>query len=176
VVDQAGAIRPTAKITVTNTLTNATRDTMTNADGLYGVPAPLPGTYTVNAQLQGFEPQVRSDVQLLIGATVTIDMHLGVATLHESITVGGSAPPVDPTQSVLASSIRQVEVEQLPMLNRNLAAMITPLPGAREVAVGISSHGTSANYVSYGGGNGRNSVMLVDGIDNKEDNEGGTRE
>jgi Carboxypeptidase regulatory-like domain len=174
VVDQAGAVLPGASITVTNTQTNAARETTTNGEGQYNVPALPPGTYTVKAQLEGFGPQVRNDVQLLIGAAATVDVQLGVAQLQENLTVTGDAPMIETTQSVLASSIRQVEVEQLPMLNRNLAAMMTLLPGAREVAVGISAHGTSANYVSYGGGNGRNSVMLVDGIDNKEDNDGGT--
>jgi hypothetical protein len=61
------------------------------------------------------------------------------------------------------------------MLNRSLGAMITLLPGAREVGTsGTSAHGTSSSYVSFGGGGGRNYNMLVDGIDNKEDNCGGT--
>jgi len=62
VVDQAGAVLPGATITVTNTQTNATRETTTNGEGQYNVPALPPGTYTVKAQLEGFGPQVRNDV------------------------------------------------------------------------------------------------------------------
>src|SRR5262249_7581035 len=102
VVDQGGAVLPGASITVTNRLTNAPRDTPTNGDGLYSVPALLPGTYSVKALLEGFAPQVRNDITLLIGAAVTVDMQLGVAQLQESLTVTGDAPMVETTQSVLA--------------------------------------------------------------------------
>jgi hypothetical protein len=175
VVDQAGAVLPGATVTVTAAGTGVSRNTVTNAEGLYSVAALTPGTYTVRAELSGFAPQERRGVELLTGATLSIDVQLGIAQLQETLTVTGTAPMVEATQSVLASSIRQVEVAQLPMLNRNLAAMMTLLPGAREVPItGPSAHGTSANYVSFGGGAGRNFVMLVDGIDNKEDNDGGT--
>src|SRR6266852_485484 len=175
VIDPGGAALPGVTVAVTNPATGVTRDTVTNAEGLYSVPALNPGTYSVKVELSGFAPQVRNDVQLLTGATLTLDLQLGLAQIQENLTVTGAAPMVETTQSVLASSIRQTEVAQLPMLNRNLAAMMTLLPGAREVPItGGSAHGTSANYVSFGGGAGRNFNMLVDGIDNKEDNDGGT--
>src|SRR5438552_13900086 len=97
-----------------------------------------------------------------------------VATVQENLTVTGAAPVVETTQSVLASSIRQTEVAQLPMLNRSLTAMMTLLPGAREVPIsGSTSHGGAVSYVSFGGGSGRNYNMLVDGVENKEDHCGG---
>src|SRR5262249_28910053 len=156
VVDQNGAVLPGATVTVTNTATGTARDTITNAEGLYSVPALNPGNYNVKAELAGFSPQTRQNVELLTGATLTMDLQMGVAQIQESLTVTGVSPMVETTQSVLAASVRQVEVAQLPMLNRNLAAMMTLLPGAREVPItGGSAHGTSANYVSFGGGFGR---------------------
>lgn len=47
VVDQGGAVLPGVTVTVTNTATGAARDTVTNGEGLYNVPALLPGTDTV---------------------------------------------------------------------------------------------------------------------------------
>jgi hypothetical protein len=64
-------------------------------------------------------------------------------------------------------------VAQLPMVNRSLAAMMTLLPGAREVAAS-GSHGYAAGYVSFAGNTGRSYNMYVDGVDNKEDQDGGT--
>src|SRR4051794_23539084 len=87
VVDQAGAVMPGATITVTNTATRASRDTLTNTEGLYSVPALNPGTYTVKAELAGFAPQERANVQVFIGGTVTLDVQLGIAQLEENVTV-----------------------------------------------------------------------------------------
>jgi TonB-dependent Receptor Plug Domain len=82
---------------------------------------------------------------------------------------------IETSQSGLASSVQQTEVSELPMLNRSLSAMINLVPGAREVAItGPSSHGQGAMYVSFGGGAGRNNNMLVDGVDNKDEQDGGS--
>ena len=60
------------------------------------------------------------------------------------------------------------------MLNRSMAALISLIPGAREVTVNVTAHGVSSNYVSVGGGSGQNFDTLVDGIEDKEDQCGGT--
>lgn len=174
IVDQNGAVLPGVAVTVTNTASGVARATVTNAEGLYIVPALLPASYAVRVELQGFAPQTRDGVQLLTGATLSVDFQLSLAGVQENLTVSGAAPIVETTQSVLAASIRQTEVVQLPMLNRSLSAMMNLLPGAREVPVTVSAHGQSSNYVSFGGGSGAHYNMLVDGLDNKEDNDGGT--
>src|SRR5262249_20338403 len=174
VVDQAGAVLPGATVTVTNAGTGVARDAITNADGLYTVPALVPGTYTVRVELAGFAPQTRENIALLIGATLTVDLQVGLASIQENVTVTGQSPLVETTQSVIAASIIQAEVQSLPMLNRSMAAMMNLLPGAREVPGTTSAHGFSSSFVSFGGSNGRNYNMLIDGTDNKEDNCGGT--
>jgi len=49
IVDQAGAVLPGATITITEGATGVARTTVTNAEGLYSVPALSPGTYNVKA-------------------------------------------------------------------------------------------------------------------------------
>ena len=173
VVDQAGAVLPGATITVTNAATGAVRETVTNEEGLYSVPALLPGTYKVRAALAGFSAQERDGLEVLIGANMSLELKLGIAALQENITVSGQSPLVESTQAVVASSIRQQEVAQLPMMNRSISALITMLPGAREVPATVSAKGQSVSWVSVGGGGGQNVVMVVDGVDNKEDHCGG---
>ena len=53
VVDDGGAVLPAVSVTVTNTATGAVRDTVSNEEGLYSVPALLPGIYSVRAELAG---------------------------------------------------------------------------------------------------------------------------
>src|SRR5262245_54224176 len=167
VIDQANAVLPGVTVTVTNTATGATRDTVTNEEGLYSVPALNPGTYSVKAELAGFAPQVRDRVEVLTGANMAVELKLGVAAVAETITVSGQAPLVESTQAVVSSSIRQSEVAQLPMINRSMTALITMLPGAREVPATVSAKGQSLSWVSVGGGGGQNVVTVVDGVDNK---------
>src|SRR5262249_36938230 len=106
VIDQASAVLPGGTVTVTNTATGATRDTITNEEGLYSVPALNPGVYSVRAELAGFAPQVRERVEVLTGANMAVELKLGVAAVAETITVSGQAPLVESTQAVVSSSIR----------------------------------------------------------------------
>src|SRR5216683_6601168 len=107
VVDQGGAVLPGATVTVTNGATRAVRSTVTNAEGLYSIPALNPGTYTVKAELAGFAAAARESVELITGSTLTVDHQLSVASLQESLTVTGQAPLVEATQATLSASIRQ---------------------------------------------------------------------
>jgi hypothetical protein len=173
IVDQGGAVLPGVAVTATNAATGAARDTFTNAEGLYSIPALTAGTYSVRAQIAGFTTFVREGIELLTGSNLTVDAQLGLANLQENLTVTGQAPLVEATQATLSASIRQSEVVQLPMINRSMASLMNLLPGAREVGGAVSAHGNAQTYVSFSGGSGQNYNMLVDGIDNKEDHCGG---
>ena len=172
VADQADAVLPGATINLKNAETGATRSTVTNDQGVYSMPALERGTYELTVELAGFASATRR-FELIAGSTVTQDFRLGIAAVAESLTVQGSIPLVETGQALVSSTIRQTEVAQLPMVNRSLAAMMTLLPGAREVAAS-GSHGYAAGYVSFAGNTGRSYNMYVDGVDNKEDQDGGT--
>jgi carboxypeptidase family protein/TonB-dependent receptor-like protein len=172
VVDQGDAVLPGATINLKNTDTGATRSTVTNEQGVYSMPALERGTYELIVELAGFASATRR-VELIAGSTVTQDVKLGIAAVSETVTVQASSPLIETGQALVSSTIRQIEVAQLPMVNRSLAAMMTLLPGAREVAA-AGSHGYAAGYVSFAGNTGRSYNMYVDGVDNKEDQDGGT--
>jgi len=81
ITDQAGAVLPGVAVTVTNTATGASRNTITNAEGLYTVPALLAATYNIKVELSGFAAQTRPSVQLLTGTTLSVDFQMTVATV-----------------------------------------------------------------------------------------------
>lgn len=173
VVDQAGAVLPGVSVTVTSAATGAVRETLTNGEGLYTVPALIPGAYNVKVDLAGFAGSETKGIEVATGATLTVDVAMKLASIQENVTVTGQSPLVEATQASLSASIRQEEVVQLPMINRSMASLMTLLPGAREVGGAVSAHGNAQTYVSFSGGSGQNYNMLVDGIDNKEDHCGG---
>ena len=92
VTDPTGAVVTGANVTVTNPATNSTRRASTNSSGNYSFPALLPGTYNVRAEVQGFQAEVRSGVELQVQQTARIDFQLRVGAVTETIEVTGGAP------------------------------------------------------------------------------------
>ena len=65
VVDQGGAVLPGATVTITESATGVARTTVTNAEGLYSVPALSPGLYNLKVELTGFAAAVNNNVTRL---------------------------------------------------------------------------------------------------------------
>src|SRR3974390_3593172 len=78
VKDQSGAVAPNATVTVTNTGTNAARSTSTNAVGIYSFPSLVPGNYQVKVEAPGFQPVLRTNIELQVQQTARIDFTLVV--------------------------------------------------------------------------------------------------
>src|SRR4051812_47296129 len=66
VKDSTGAAVADATITVRNTATNGVRVVTTNEDGLYTIPALVPGMYDVKAEKTGFKAVTRSGIELQV--------------------------------------------------------------------------------------------------------------
>ena len=107
IYDQAKAVLPGVTITVTNEATGIAREAVTGEEGQFVVPTLTPGTYTVRADLSGFQAQTRTGLTLLIGQELTIDLTLGVAGLAETVTVSTEAPIVETTASRIGATSRR---------------------------------------------------------------------
>ena len=134
VLDQADAVLPGVTVTITNQNTGVVRTTVSNGEGLYFLPGLEPGVYNVQSELPGFQTSMRQDVTLGVNATISIDFKLGLAGLNEAVTVTGDAPLIEVTQSKVASSIEATELQNLPMITRNVSGMLALLPGAVPIA------------------------------------------
>src|SRR5687768_15680046 len=92
VTDQAGLPMPGATVTITETGTNISFDTVTNEAGLYTFPSLKDGTYRVVAELAGFKRVLREGVIVPVNTTIRVDVKMEVGALEESITVVGTTP------------------------------------------------------------------------------------
>jgi hypothetical protein len=174
VVDQGEAVITGATVTATNTGTGVVRTTTTNSDGLYSMTALPPGTYDVKTDNAGFAPSSKKGVTLPAGSTLTLDFTMGVAGTTQSIEVSEVAPLVETTQSIASAELQHAEVQELPMLNRTVGALINLTPGVREETAVVGVAGTATVHVYFNvGGNGRSSQVLVDGTDNHDEIDAG---
>lgn len=158
IVDSTGAVLPGVSVTLTNQATGATRDTVTDAEGAFHAPVLPVGSYTVHAQLTGFQPVERRDVTLTIGQTLTLRVEMAVSTLTESVDVSAAVPVIETTRSQVSSTVNAVSVENLPVNGRNFIDFALLTPGVtRDVRTGD---------ISFAGQRGTLNSLVVDGADN----------
>jgi outer membrane receptor protein involved in Fe transport len=171
VYDQDKAVLPGVTVTVTNEATGITRETVTGDEGRFVIPTLTPGTYTVRAELTGFQPQTRTSMVLAIGQELDVDLTLGVAGLTESVTVTAEAPLVDTTASRIGANVTAREIDTLPSQGRNHLSLMQLVPGlVPDLAPGEFEGG---NF-NVGGRTTASNVWSVDGAANQDTDGGGT--
>jgi hypothetical protein len=171
VFDQAKAVLPGVTVTVTYEATGISRDTVTGAEGLYAIPTLPPGTYTVRAELQGFQTQTRQGLVLRIGQELTIDLTMGLAGVTENVTVTGEAPIIETTASRIGAVVTDQEIDSLPSQGRNHLSLMQLVPGlVPELTPGEFEGG---NFNVNGRGAASN-LWTVDGATNQDTDGGGT--
>src|SRR5215475_5212310 len=67
VTDSSGAIMPGARVTVVNSATAFTSDTLTSAGGAYHIPYLAPGTYRLTVEAPGFKRYVNGAITINSG-------------------------------------------------------------------------------------------------------------
>ncbi|MGA2984674.1 MAG: carboxypeptidase-like regulatory domain-containing protein [Terriglobia bacterium] len=160
VMDSSGATVPNAKIIVTNTLTGVKSTTVTSGAGDYQILDLIPGTYSVRAEVAGFQPEVQTGVLIDVSRTTTVKMTLQVGSTTQQITVEATNAGVETETSTVATTVTEHLVEDLPLTNNNTQG------GERDVldlqfltpgTEGSTWEGTVAGGQLFGG------EILVDG-------------
>jgi hypothetical protein len=172
VLDQDKAVLPGVTISVMNEATGAERTTMTGPDGRFVVPTLLPGTYTIQAQLQGFQTQTRKGVAVSVGQEITLGFTLGLAAITEEITVTAAAPVVEVTASKVGANITTQEIDSLPSQGRSQLSLMQLVPGLTPSLVSGTFEGGQFN--ANGRDTGSN-LFLIDGVYDNDDRLGGAQ-
>ena len=165
--DSSGAVLPGVSVTIRNEGTNSTRDVVTGASGDYSAPLLPPGSYEVSAALTGFGKKVARNIQLQVNQTVRMDFALPVATLQEDVQVSATAPLIQTDTSSIGQVVGQVQIENLPLNERNFVNFAYLAPGVQIDAENtlVSSQGLA---LSANGARQISNNFLLDGIDNND--------
>jgi len=152
VVDEQGVVLPGASVTASSPNLMGTRSAIANESGQYRIPALPVGIYTIEVSLAGFSPAKKTNIQLHVGMTVTVDVILNAAKLAEEVTVTGEAPLIDVTNSAMAKTIITKDFfENIPTSQRT-DNIINLAPGVVDGS-------------SYGGGDFSSNAYKMDGVD-----------
>lgn len=171
VSDSSGAVIPGATVTVTSVDKGIARTARTSSDGTYQVRLLQPGAYEVQVEAAGFEKVLVKDVQLTVGQSLVSDVSLRVGAITTVVDITGDAPLIQIEQTQQANTINQVQVENLPNINRSMTAAIFTLPGVSDSEATRSQQpgftGFATTGFSIGGSNGRNNLSTIDGGENE---------
>lgn len=133
VTDQATAVVPDAKVTVTNVDTNVSQTTTTTSAGTYLVIDLIPGTYSVKIEKTGFKTFVSKNVTVVGGATSTVNATLDPGTVTETVEVIAPAVALQTEQPEIGTTLNETLTADLPQLisgnNRQIDNFIFLTPG-----------------------------------------------
>jgi outer membrane receptor protein involved in Fe transport len=171
ITDKSGAVVAGAEIVAKNKGTDITRTTSSDETGSYRFELLPVGTYTVAVTKKGFAALTQK-VEILVGQTATVNAELKPGAESEVIEVTSEAPLLDQAKTDVSQNITPTEVEELPMVGRDVANLAYLAPGVKATD---SYDPTKNRYaiLSVNGDGGRNVNVTVNGVDNKDNTVGG---
>ncbi|HMF59805.1 MAG TPA: TonB-dependent receptor, partial [Vicinamibacterales bacterium] len=108
-----------------------------------------------------------SNQTLHVGSTVTIDFSLAVAGVTERVDVSGSLPALDTTRNAVGRVVQRVEIDALPVVNRNFNDLAA-------LSAGVTKTGAYGG-VDISGSRDFQNAYQVDGVSAKRQRLGDQR-
>jgi len=139
ITDSSAAVLVGTTVTVTSLETGLARTVSTNTAGNYLFPTLLPGNYSIKAEMQGFQTEVRNGIELQVQQTARIDFQLKVGSRAETVEVTGGAPLLTTENATVGTVIENQRIVDLPLNGRNFIQLVALSPNV------------SANFVNSGG-------------------------
>jgi carboxypeptidase family protein len=160
-----------ASVTATNFAVGLARSAITDVNGVYRIPLLSPGVYEVKIELNGFTTQIKKDVTLTVGQTLTLNFEMALGGPKEAVVIETDDPLTEPERTHQAATITQRPINNLPINGRNFLDFARLTPGVVEEPPTISNTQIGAlptSGLSFGGQNGRANSVQIDGVDNND--------
>ena len=130
IVDSSDAVLPGATVTLVNQLSGDQRSTVTNESGNFVFAALQPGTYTVRAELSGFDTVEVTDVVVRIGDRRNLTgIKMGVAGLTEQVAVTAATELAPISSGEKSTTLSGEQIQNLAIVGRSSAELLKILPG-----------------------------------------------
>ncbi len=174
VKDAKGGALKGATVTARNEAQNFERTAAVAADGEYVFQALPPGLYNITVDAAGFAREQVNNLRLTVGQVANLPIEAKVAAVNETVNVSSQAELVETQRTGSATTIDQVQIDNLPINGRNyINFALTNSQLARDTAPSIGAAPTSGLNVS--GQRARSNLVTVDGADFVDNSVNGVR-
>jgi hypothetical protein len=164
VKDPAGAVVPSASVTLVNEGTKEERKATTNDEGGYVFSAVTPGTYTVKVEAGGFKTTTQSGISVETSSTRGLDLSLEVGQANETVTVTTEQNQLETETGAKENTITAKQIENLSIVSRSALELLRILPGV------VAPDNTALESIAFGGGANANSQYHVNGLRGEQNN------
>ncbi len=170
VTDSSGGAIPSVTVQIKNLETGAERLLTTDDAGRFSA-AVLPiGQYEVRAEKPGFRPEIKSDVSLVVGQRLTIDLVLQLDDLRQTVEVPSAPTLVAVTTDDSSGLVGERQIKELPLNGRSYDQLITLNPGVvnytSQRAGGIgTSNSVVGNVFAASGRRPQENLYLLNGVE-----------
>jgi hypothetical protein len=176
VTDKTASAIAGAKVVARNLATNVTRNTTAAPDGFFRMVALPIGQYRVSVEAPQFATVIQEPIQVTVSQTARLNVQLELSSLHESVTVAGTAQLVDTSSNALGRVVSGRELVDLPLNGRNFTQLGLLQTGVAPLTPGLVAAGGSLRQGQAYAVNGmrpEQNVYLVDGALNNNRMDGG---
>lgn len=129
VLDPTGATVPNAAVAITDLDRGAVYNVQSNNDGNFSQTHLLAGRYQVKVTSAGFGVYTAT-ATVQIDATTSLDVKLSPANVQTSVEVTDATPLLTTDRAEIATTLTGAQVQQLPVLDRNVTNLLLIVPGA----------------------------------------------
>lgn len=162
VSDESGAVVPGAEITVTNKETGLSRNSTSNDNGIFRIPALPVGIYSVRVEKTGFSSRVNENVQVSVGIDTDLTFNLSTGSVEATVEVTSAGELLDTTQSQVSNTVSSQQILELPGRN-TLNGLALLVPGVLPNQNGRPGSGFAVN-----GNRTRSNNFTIDGANNND--------
>ncbi len=151
VTDPSGDAVPAATVLARNLDTGLTRTVVTGTDGSYRIEFLPVGNYSVEVTASsGFKKAFRGGIVLQVNDTAKIDVALEVGSVSEQVTITGATAEVNTSTAELGRTVDGREIENLPLVERNVYALLDLTPGVQSNNTGVATASPTTSNLSLG--------------------------
>ncbi len=178
VVDQTGNAVVGASIQLTNPATKQTRAAATDSMGTFLFAGVAVGTYQLRAESPGFAAYQNHAVEVSLGSVTSVAIRLVPATVEQQVTVSGEPPPIDVTQTTVATTVGPERIAESPVVTRSYLNFVLLAPSLSQSnnPRSASSSGVLADSgFTFAGLRPRSNSLYIDGVENNDEFDGSVR-
>jgi len=176
VEDSAGAVIPSARVTLTGQGNGFVRTVTTNKDGFFNYPDLTPAKFTLKVEAAGFQAKQITGIEINSGDAKGLgQIRLTVGQISDSVTVTAEVVSVNLTTGDRSGTLSGEQLDQIALRGRDIFDAVSLMAGVVDTSDGRDAPGpTSIGNIYIMGGRNDQKNMTVDGVTNLDTGSNGS--